>query len=167
MRSTDPSHARAASPNEGGFTLVELVVALALIGVLAAVAAPRFVGVSEMRADLFRTELLAAVRYARRLAVASGCGVQLELTPTSYTLTQQVGCAGAVWTQTVVDPATAATTYARGAPAGVSLASTVNPVRFDPLGRATDSSGAVTGATLSVGARTISLIGESGFAQAN
>jgi MSHA pilin protein MshC len=166
VRSTESTRARAAA-DEAGFTLVELVVALAVIAVLAAVAAPRFVSVSEMNADLFRTELLAAVRYARRLAVASGCGVQIEIAASSYALTQQVGCTGSVWTQAVVDPSTAATTYVRAAPSGVLLASTVNPVRFDPLGRATDSSGAVVSPTVSVGGRTISVVGESGFAQAN
>jgi MSHA pilin protein MshC len=150
-----------------GFTIVELVIALAIVAFLAAVAAPRFLSMSEMNADLYRSEVLAALRYAQRLAVASGCGVQVQLTASSYTLTQQTGCAGAVWSQAVVDPSTNAAAYARTAPGGVTLSSTVNPLRFDALGRATNAAGAVSNATVAVSGRTISIVGESGYAQAS
>lgn len=152
---------------EAGFTIVELVLVIATIALLAAVAAPRFLAIGEMKADLYQSEVLAAVRYAQRLAVASGCGVQFQVTASSYTLTQQTGCAGASWTQAVVDPSTNSASYARFAPAGVALSSTVNPLRFDPLGRATNSAGTVSSATLAVGARTISVVGESGYAQSS
>ncbi|MEX2205337.1 MAG: GspH/FimT family pseudopilin [Myxococcota bacterium] len=151
---------------EAGFTVVELVLVIAIIALLAAVGTPRFLVLGSMQADLYQSEVLAGLRYAQRLAVASGCGVQVQLTASSYTLTQQTGCAGAAWTQAVVDPSTNASSYARSAPAGVALASTVNPLRFDPLGRATNAAGTVSSATVSVGARTISVVGESGYAQA-
>lgn len=138
---------------------------IAIIGVLAAVAGPRFISIGAMKADLFQSEVLAALRYAQRLAVATGCGVQVQLTGSSYTLTQQTGCAGTSWTQSVVDPSTNGTSYVRSAPTGVALSSTVNPLRFDPLGRATNTAGAVSSATVAVGARTISVVGESGYVQ--
>ncbi len=156
-----------AAAREAGFTIVELVLVVAIIAVLAAVAAPRFLAMGAMSADLYQSEVLAALRYAQRLAVASGCGVQVQMTASSYTLTQQTGCAGAAWTQAVVDPSTNAASYARSAPAGVTLSATVNPLRFDPLGRATNSAGAASDATIGVGARTISVVGESGYAQAS
>jgi len=167
VRSADREPPVAAAAREDGFTIVELVVTLVVVAVLAVVAAPRFLSVSEMNADLFRTELLSALRYAQRLSVATGCGVQVQLAGSTYTLTQQTGCAGSTWTQAVVDPSTNGASYARTAPNGVALTSTVNPLRFDALGRATNSSGTVTGATFNVGARTISVVGESGFAQAS
>lgn len=155
----------AAPARETGFTVVELVLVIAIIALLAAVGTPRFLALGSMQADLYQSEVLAALRYAQRLAVATGCGVQVQLTVSSYTLTQQTGCAGAAWTQAVVDPSTNAAGYARSAPAGVALSSTVNPLRFDPLGRATNAAGTVSSATVSVGARSISVVGESGYAQ--
>jgi MSHA pilin protein MshC len=156
---------RSKAAREPGFTIVELVLVIAIIGLLAAVAGPRFISIGSMKADLFQSEVLAALRYAQRLAVATGCGVQVQLTASSYTLTQQTGCAGTSWTQAVVDPSTNGPSYVRTAPAGVVLSSSVNPLRFDPLGRATNAAGAVGSATVLVGARSISVIGESGYVQ--
>src|SRR5258705_7624792 len=115
-----------------------------------------------MKADLSQSEVLAALRYAQRLAVATGCGVQVQVAASSYTLTQQTGCSGASWTQGVVDPSTNSASYARSAPSGVVLSSTVNPLRFDPLGRATNSAGAVSSATVAGGGRPTSPIGGGG-----
>ena len=166
MQSPRRAAFRTTASREAGFTIVELVLVIAIIAILAAVAAPRFLAIGAMKADLYQSEVLAAVRYAQRLAVASGCGVQFQVTASSYTLTQQAGCAGAAWTQDVVDPSTNSASYARSAPPGVALSSTVNPLRFDPLGRATNSAGTATDATIAVGARTISVVGQSGYAQA-
>jgi len=85
---------RAATAREAGFTIVELVLVIAIIAFLAAVAGPRLLAIGAMKADLSQSEVLAALRYAQRLAVATGCGVQVQLTASSYTLTQQTGCAG-------------------------------------------------------------------------
>jgi MSHA pilin protein MshC len=152
-----------------GLTLIELVLAVALVGLLAAVAGPRqfFSATDTTRADLFSQELLSALRYAQKLAVATGCNVQVSLTATSYALTQQPGCAGAVYTLPVRDPGTGATAYANGAPSGVTISSTVNPIRFDALGRARDGAGAVSDAAIGVGARTLAVAGETGFVSAS
>ncbi len=154
-----------ASGSRAGFTLVELVAAIAILAIVGAVAAPRFFeGGAETRGDLFRAELLAGLRYAQKLAVATGCATQVSVASSSYAITQLAGCSGSSYTLAVVDPATGDAAYARSAPAGVALASTTNPIRFDALGRALDSTGAVSGATVSVGSRTITVVGETGLA---
>jgi len=55
--------------NHKGFTLIELVMILVLIGILAAVAAPKFVDVSSTNAAAFADKLRADIRYAQNLAM--------------------------------------------------------------------------------------------------
>ena len=49
-------------------------------------------------------------------------------------------------------------------PAGTALASSVDPIIFDALGRARDATLAVSDATVSVGGTSITVVGETGFA---
>ena len=59
-----------------GFTLVELVVIILLLGIVSAVAVPKFFNLSDYRTHAVYNEVAGAVRYAQKLAVASGCEVQ-------------------------------------------------------------------------------------------
>lgn len=58
-----------------GFTLTELLMVVVLVGVLAVAVLPRF-DRQPFDEAAFALELTAALRYAQRLAVASGCPVQ-------------------------------------------------------------------------------------------
>jgi MSHA pilin protein MshC len=53
-----------------GFTLVELVVTLVVLGIIAAVAIPRFVGRDTFVSRGFYDQAAATVRYAQKIAVA-------------------------------------------------------------------------------------------------
>jgi MSHA pilin protein MshC len=146
-----------------GFSLIELVVVLSILAVIVAVTAPRFVGMGEINERFFFNDTLSAVRYAQKLAVATRCGVQVTIAANTYTLNLQDGCAGSNYTTAVPDPTTGASGYSNTAPSGVSLSSTLSPIRFDALGRALNSGGSVTSATITVGALNIAVVGESGF----
>lgn len=152
------SHRRPA-----GFTIVELVVTLAIAGVLAATALPRFVRVQDFQERFFFDDTLAGLRYAQKLAVSTGCPVRVDFDPTGYVVTQRTSCAAGAWTQPVHHPSSGSTGFAETAPAGVGLASTLDPIVFDALGRALDGTGAPSDATVSVGARTIAVVGITGF----
>jgi prepilin-type N-terminal cleavage/methylation domain-containing protein len=75
-----------ARSSERGFTFPELVMVIVIVGVLAAVAIPKFDGLSGTRSESWRDELSAGLRYAhqtaishRRLVCATVSGGQLTL----------------------------------------------------------------------------------------
>lgn len=160
----------AQASRETGFTMVELVTVIGMLGILAAVSAPRLFDAQGFESDFFFDDTLAAVRYAQKLSVVSGCNVQVTIAADSYTLNLQDGppnvggCAGAGYTQAVAHPGMGGPTYSGTAPGGLALASTVSPLLFDSLGRAMSAAEIVTDATITVGARTISVVGETGLA---
>jgi MSHA pilin protein MshC len=64
-----------------GFTLIELVVCIVILGVLAVVAGPRFIEPQPFSERGYATEVAMALRAARNTAVASACDVQLTIDP--------------------------------------------------------------------------------------
>lgn len=149
--------------SRGGFSLTETILLIAIIGILGATAAPRFLDVSETDARIFHRETLSALRYARKLAVASHCPVQFDFTAGGFGVLQRASCSSGTYTQGVFDPATGVASYTGTGPDGISITSTLDPLYFDPLGRVVDSAGAATDVTISVGGVAIAALGETGF----
>ncbi len=155
---------RAVRPH-GGFTLVELVLAMALLGLLGAIAGPRFFSRNDVDEHRFTDEVTALLRHGRRVAVASGCAVEARFDGATLRLAQQTGCAGAVFDVPVVDPGDGAAETRLEAPPGVSFASDVDPMRFDALGQALDGT-AVSDVHVTVGGRSLLIVGGTGFVRA-
>lgn len=69
-----------------GFTLVELVVVILLIGILSISIAPRFFGVASYENRKVVDELLSALRYSQQLAMNRGGNIELLLSADNFTV---------------------------------------------------------------------------------
>ena len=148
---------RRARPAARGFTLIELIITIVLLGILAVVAAPRIFNNTDFYARGFHDETMALLRYAQKTAVAQRRTVCVTFTVASVsTASLRTASAAAIPACDVdlVGP--------RGdMPGKVTSRSGVNysatppsTLSFDGLGQPLDSSGAPTTA-----ARTITVSG--------
>ncbi len=145
-----------------GFTLVELIMIIVLLGVLSATALPKFFDNNSFAERAFFDDTLNAVRYAQILAVATGCIVQVSIASNSYTITRQGTSSstlcpgGSTYALTVSHPSSGST-YTGNEP-GIDLTSTVSPFYFKPLGASSSN------ITLTMNNnRTLDVIAETGF----
>jgi MSHA pilin protein MshC len=149
-------------PHNRGFTLVELIVTMVLIGTLAAVAIPRMFDATAFRDRGFFDEVVNAARYGQKLAVASGCDVELSITSGTgidggFALHQRAGsCTAGAFTRKVLRPADS-DFFEASAPPGVALSTTATPIIFDSLGRASGNF------IVTVGDRSFTIAADSGY----
>jgi MSHA pilin protein MshC len=115
-----------------GFTLVELVVVIVIVGVMALVAIPRFIGVDSFKSRGFSDEAIGVVRYAQKTAIAwrdtTITTIHVCVTATGVSAGTAAGCA------TPLKHPTTGGALAASAPSGVTL-SPVGNFTFDGLGR--------------------------------
>jgi MSHA pilin protein MshC len=72
----------------GGFTLIELVTVLVIVGIVSAFAAPRLFDNAIFSQRGYADEIAASLRYARRIAVASACNVRFTVNAAGYSAAQ-------------------------------------------------------------------------------
>ncbi|HHA18425.1 MAG TPA: type II secretion system protein [Methylophaga sp.] len=122
------------------FTLVELVTTLMILGILSAVALPKFFDAQFYDALGFFDEFMNSVRYAQKTALASHCDVKVTISSSSYTLYQEGTCGSGSFTTIV---AGTSGDFSASAPGGVSISGST--FYFDTAGAPVDASGAAYG----------------------
>jgi MSHA pilin protein MshC len=162
MPKTAPQRVRFA--RHRGYTLVELVVVMAVTGILAVYIAPRFWNQQSFSDRGYADELAAALRVTQKAAVISGCPAELILQANSYSAAQQAASgntcnqADTSWSTPLIGADGAA--IQDTAPTNTS-ASPTGTFLFDTQGRLTSS----PGTTLTVGTHTITLDPGTGLIQ--
>jgi len=114
---------------QSGFTLIELIMVIVIIGVLAMVAAPRIFNSNDFYARGFHDETMALLRYAQKTAIAQRRTVCVAFASSSVTLTMAANA------ETFDCATSAALTGPNGTPTvtarpGVSF-STATPASFN------------------------------------
>lgn len=77
-----------------GFTLIELVCVVVLLGIVTAVAGPRIFETGTFNRRGYADELAASIRYAQRIAIASGCEVLFTTNAAGYSAAQRTALGG-------------------------------------------------------------------------
>lgn len=143
--------------SQRGFTLVELVVVIVLLGILSFAAFTRMPDRAQMNAQGFGEQVAATLRFAQRAAVAQRrpmyVNVDAAARSVSVCLAATLPCG-----QPLAAPAGGA--LAVTGPAGLTLASASTQIAFDALGQPTPAAGAQV--QVSGGGSTVTIVIEGG-----
>jgi MSHA pilin protein MshC len=145
-----------------GFTVIELVLVIVIVAILGAIAGPRFFDNSTFDERAYYDELVTSIRYAQKVAVASGCRVRVDITATSYALWQQSPQTGHCDSTDLTFPMPVLLSTGEvmnGMAPGAITADPAITLVYDPLGQTSLAANQV----LSVGARTLTIQAESGL----
>jgi len=74
---------RSFAQRHRGFTLVELIAVIIILGILSVVVIPRFIDRGNVSPGSAQAQVIAAARHAQQLAMNNGGNVQLTITPSN------------------------------------------------------------------------------------
>lgn len=121
--------------SQGGFTLIELVTVIILVGILAAVAIPRFSGRGGFDSRAFSDEVKATLRLAQKLAIAQHrnvCVIVTTAAPANVAI--KVSSTSAGTCDTPLPSLSGSGNYQINAPGAATLTSSASSITFDALG---------------------------------
>ena len=136
-----------------GFTFVELIVVILLIGILSVFIAPRFINDNDFKARGITDEIVMAIRHAQRLSMSRAENHRIVINPTSYTVEKFVASVS-----TAVRHPDGSTNFSKTLPNNI-VTSTVT-IEFDGLGSPIPNN--LT--TINVGIFSITVEKETGYA---
>jgi len=156
-----------AAAKQRGFTLVEMVVVIVILGILAAVAVPRIIGRGAFDELGFADQVRASIRYAQKIAIAERREICLVFTANSVALQRTVAPA---IPGSACDPANPVNLPGSSAPyivaaapiTGIGLASAPAGFGFDGMGRPVPNAAASVTVT-GQGVRVITVAAETGY----
>ncbi len=148
---------RHKNDRQFGFTMVELVMTMVIIGIVAAVAVPRFFDNNVFQSRGFADQVAASLRYAQKVAIAQRRNVCVAFTANSVTLTVASAAGAASPCNTSLQFPTGDAAYVITAPASVAFTAAPADFNFDALGRPS----AATAGT--IGSTTITVEAETGY----
>lgn len=119
------------SLTQSGFTVVELITVIVIIGILTSISAPKFIGNDAFAARGSYSTLLSALRLAQKTAIAQRKTVYANLNTTTKTvcLGYDSSCSTAV-----IDPANNAA-YSKSLSSSVNLTTTLSSIAFTSSGK--------------------------------
>ena len=77
--------------NQDGFTFVELIVVILIVGILSVFIAPKFFADNDFKARGIADEIITAIRHAQRLSMTRGENHRIIITTSNYTVENFVG----------------------------------------------------------------------------
>jgi len=140
-----------------GFTLVELVMTMIILGIIAAVFAPRFFDNNVFQSRGFTDQVQASLRYAQKVAIAQHRFVCAAFTINSISLTTGTTAACGTPMASLSDTGN----YVITAPAGINFTAVPTNFSFNALGSPSPS-GAQT-ITISGASNAIIIEAETGY----
>lgn len=153
-----------------GYTLVEIATTMIIVAILTIAVYPRFFSILTYNQRVYYDEVLNSLRYARKLAMATGNHIQASLTPTSLLLQRRIEgstCTSGTTFQPIIDPQFRTQNYLKVAPNNITLNFSAGwPIYFDGLGRALHAKdcSVIDFETINVvGGKMIKVFGETGY----
>ena len=156
-----------------GFTLVEVVIVITIVGVLAKVSTSLFFSLSTYNNQYYQDTVKNTIRYARKLAIGTGQLIYVSVTSSSITLqvmTPGGSCGVGRTFSNIMDPISNTSGYVRTAPGTTTLTYSADfPIYFNNVGQALKASNcAISSGLVTIGVTglpTMTLYPQTGFIQ--